>query len=471
MASESTRQRRRGLPPSLHLRRHHHPQTGIQPQIPTTHATRRSRERFPRSLSNSSDSSISSSSSSSSSTSSSVSVEIQNSNNIGERTTALALLSLARKKNKTHRGRGRTRRRSSNPLQNNTNNYIHVSSSRRNRRKRRHPETKKELPFVWLFLRVAAVLFGVCYGTHCAFWMAHNHTNAIRRTFGLRAPRTTTGISTLDDDDNNNRADSSQDHPSGGAMAPSSAAATTIPQPDAIPPVRQQVKTASDPAVGAVVVVAPVFPLLQPQDSHPRTVAADASSKNSSTILVLNTLLRDRLRHDAFGIAERYASYIGSNKTMAAADNDGGDSNSAAGTAKNQALFWQTAAGLREKFASLYGGEKEARAMLIRGLTVFGQTKPFRTFTKNTKSRDDSEPKSSLHDDLQQTACRIHRARQSSHRTFRFAFGGYSVTAGRGNRFQQSFPLVMEQQLHTVFRLMDLNLIVKNAAMYVHKGS
>ena len=115
----------------------------------------------------------------------------------------------------------------------------------------------------------------------------------------------------------------------------------------------------------------------------------------------------------------------------------------------SNALFWQAAAGLRERFADTYGGIRAARAMLERGLRTF-------SFPSN-----DVVP-----DDLRHTACRLWRAQHSKTKTpFRMAFGGYSVTAGRGNYHAQSYPLVMERQLHTVFQLLGIDLEVRNAAI------
>ena len=118
---------------------------------------------------------------------------------------------------------------------------------------------------------------------------------------------------------------------------------------------------------------------------------------------------------DAFSIAEKYS------------DDDSED------------VFWIAAAGLRQQFVDLYGGENAARALLERGTFLFG-------------------------DDTVATACRIQQA-QVEKRPFRMAFGGYSVTAGRGNYFRQSFPMVMEQKLHTLFYLLKVELVVRNAAI------
>lgn len=48
---------------------------------------------------------------------------------------------------------------------------------------------------------------------------------------------------------------------------------------------------------------------------------------------------------------------------------------------------------------------------------------------------------------------------------FVIAFAGYSVTVGRGNYFNQSFPFVLEDLLKPLFDKMGLELIVRNAAI------
>ena len=118
--------------------------------------------------------------------------------------------------------------------------------------------------------------------------------------------------------------------------------------------------------------------------------------------------------------------------------------------------FWKTASNLRRDFAELYGGENAARTILDRGLSTFGWD--------HHDTKDDSAPGSNFPSDLKHTACRIYSARNAN-RTFRFTFGGYSVTVGRGNYFHQSFPFVLERKLHDAFELLGVRLNVTNAAV------
>jgi hypothetical protein len=124
--------------------------------------------------------------------------------------------------------------------------------------------------------------------------------------------------------------------------------------------------------------------------------------------------LGDAARFDAYGIAETY------------------------GIAEDS--FWKIAATMRQDFAKRYGGETAARAILERGMSTFADT------------------------DVHHTACRIRDAKDLG-RPFKFAFGGYSVTVGRGNLFRQSFPLVMERILKRPFDVLGVDLQVRNAAI------
>lgn len=141
--------------------------------------------------------------------------------------------------------------------------------------------------------------------------------------------------------------------------------------------------------------------------------------------------LGEATKFDAFGIAENYHNAH------------------SAEIAKNQA-FWTTAASLRKQFADLYGGENAVRAIMERGFTYF----PLE-FGPN-----DKDPPS----DLLHTACRIRLAKEEG-RPFKFTFGGYSVTVGRGNYFGQSFPFVMKRLLDAPFQLLGISLSVNNAAI------
>jgi hypothetical protein len=104
--------------------------------------------------------------------------------------------------------------------------------------------------------------------------------------------------------------------------------------------------------------------------------------------------------------------------------------------------FFTVAKEIRNKFASLYGGEQAARAIIRKGIS---------TFQSNTIS-------------IEYTAKRIQMARKNKHE-FRFGFAGYSVTTGRGNYFNQSFPFVVERILQRPMEELGIKLKVINAGI------
>lgn len=119
--------------------------------------------------------------------------------------------------------------------------------------------------------------------------------------------------------------------------------------------------------------------------------------------------------------------------------------------------FWNAAKGLRERFSALYGGENAARMLLDKGTT---------TFRSNKVGVDDAAAGAGgPPPDVIATACRLYTARVEN-RPFRMVFGGYSVTAGRGNRFQDSYPFQLQDVLDAVIKLAGIpGLHVRNAAI------
>ena len=108
---------------------------------------------------------------------------------------------------------------------------------------------------------------------------------------------------------------------------------------------------------------------------------------------------------------------------------------------KKYTLFWQSAEGLRNRFSQRYGNaQKDAARWILQNA--------YTTISNSTNK----------------TACRLLDAKDQQ-RTFRIAFGGYSVTAGRGNTFAQSYPLVMESILSTIFSTAGIDFSVTNAAI------
>jgi len=154
-------------------------------------------------------------------------------------------------------------------------------------------------------------------------------------------------------------------------------------------------------------------------------------------------------KYDAFGIVELYQQY--ETQTDGGGNSVKNNNNPEDLIVGNKAAFWTMTESLRLQFAELYGGENAVRAIMERGLT---------TFPMPTTTGTSGGPPS----DVVATACRIQNA-QKEDRAFKVTFGGYSVTVGRGNYFSQSFPFVMNRILEPPFKLLGINLSVKNAAI------
>jgi hypothetical protein len=311
---------------------------------------------------------------------------------------------------------------------------------KRRRRRRHHHHGKHgssvdanrdDLPFVWLFARVAMVVFAVGFGTHAAFWYAYD----------ARHPTSSSPLSLEQNDDtDDNHGDS----------------ATTV---------DRKTEIVSNAVVGAALhlrhhatVVSNIDTVPKPPISAPPRIVPPNQYFADET--VSSSYSNASMQWDAYAIAARYHS----NQVNVAA------TRTTASTIMDSALFWQAAAGLRDDFVERYSSTNtihEARTVLAHGMVVVPTTG-----IDTTKKADQVSLSSPPPLELQLTACRIVRAQQrrtttKRSSTFYMAFGGYSVTAGRGNYFGQSFPMVLQQRLHTVFQLVGLQLHVVNAAMYV----
>ena len=134
-----------------------------------------------------------------------------------------------------------------------------------------------------------------------------------------------------------------------------------------------------------------------------------------------------------------------------------------AGQYNNQQLefkhFHDEVSRLKKQFASHYGGENAARHLIHSGVTTF-----LPSAHTNHPNNFDSYDMQSIPAGLKYTAYRIISARLQN-RQFKMAFGGYSVTVGRGNYFNQSYPFVMEKLLTKPMELLGIELNVRNAAI------
>ena len=134
---------------------------------------------------------------------------------------------------------------------------------------------------------------------------------------------------------------------------------------------------------------------------------------------------------------------------------------------RTRQTFHESVQNLKARFAELYGGENAARMLLDLGMTTFSASAGTGANTKdNNKNKTDTE----VPIDLMTTACRLHRAK-AENRSFSMAFGGYSVTAGRGNKHQDSFPFQLKAILEPIFVAAGFSnatkpaLLVTNAAI------
>jgi hypothetical protein len=128
---------------------------------------------------------------------------------------------------------------------------------------------------------------------------------------------------------------------------------------------------------------------------------------------------------------------------------------------------------LREEFYLRYGGKDMATKMLQRGLLTFEQS--------TNGPRNNEEYGGSIRATANRFLSAIVRhegsasasipktssAAQKQQPEFVMAFAGYSVTVGRGNHLEQSYPFVLEKILSPIFQLppINLKLTVRNAAI------
>mmetsp|Transcript_15517 Transcript_15517/g.31529 ORF Transcript_15517/g.31529 Transcript_15517/m.31529 type:complete len:662 (+) Transcript_15517:43-2028(+) len=115
---------------------------------------------------------------------------------------------------------------------------------------------------------------------------------------------------------------------------------------------------------------------------------------------------------------------------------------------------------VRNDFYMRYGGKAEATAMLKRGLL---------TFEKRIPPQADSARRATA-DRFLSTIIQHEQEVESQQKDapeFVMAFAGYSVTVGRGNYFNQSFPFIMERILSPVFGQspLGIKLTVRNSAI------
>ena len=103
---------------------------------------------------------------------------------------------------------------------------------------------------------------------------------------------------------------------------------------------------------------------------------------------------------------------------------------------------------LRKEFYGRYGGEKAATEMLERGLRTFENQED--NFEGGGSVRSTANRFLSAivrHEASSASGAAAAAAASSQHPEFVMAFAGYSVTVGRGNHLEQSYPFVLERIL------------------------
>lgn len=109
---------------------------------------------------------------------------------------------------------------------------------------------------------------------------------------------------------------------------------------------------------------------------------------------------------------------------------------------------------LKQEFYQRYGGKDIAQLLLRKSIITFSPS-----------SSSSSEGGDNNRYGLHHTAKRILYA-VAKKQPFILAFGGYSITVGRGNYFNQSYPLVLESILKDSVKLLNIeHFEIRNAAI------
>jgi hypothetical protein len=123
----------------------------------------------------------------------------------------------------------------------------------------------------------------------------------------------------------------------------------------------------------------------------------------------------------------------------------------------------------KQQQQAVHLGEKKQTTVLVQpsSTTVESVRKEFQQrYGMEYSTKMMSDEAVHRYGSIQATAERLLRAAAST-RPFEMAFGGYSVTVGRGNHYQQSYPFVLQRILRPLFQsqLGGLSLRVTNAAI------
>ena len=122
---------------------------------------------------------------------------------------------------------------------------------------------------------------------------------------------------------------------------------------------------------------------------------------------------------------------------------------------------------VRQEFYRRYGGETMAQGIYRRGIQSFLADSGSNMDTSTASSSESSSLYHTAQRLLQILASTSSSASASSTPQFVLSFAGYSVTVGRGNHYNQSYPFVLQRILQPLlFSEMDgMELIVRNSAI------
>ncbi len=107
---------------------------------------------------------------------------------------------------------------------------------------------------------------------------------------------------------------------------------------------------------------------------------------------------------------------------------------------------------VKQTFVTNYGGENAAREIIERGIVTFSPS--------SSSSSKNVEPEGNIHN----MARRIFHAKREK-RNFKVSFTGSSAVAGYGNYFNQTFPSVLTDLLIEPFKVLGIELEIRNAAI------
>lgn len=120
--------------------------------------------------------------------------------------------------------------------------------------------------------------------------------------------------------------------------------------------------------------------------------------------------------------------------------------------------YFQKSEAIKQDFFRRYGGKERAGSLLQKTILTFTPTSLPASIISDT-------PASPLDYGLNYTAKRLIHA-MATKQPLVLSFGGYSITVGRGNYFNQSYPLVLESILKDTVKSLGIpNLEVRNAAI------